>query len=94
MCVACVEEFVSGGALPSPAGSARRAPPLLRGSTQQAVRGPVWRCCRCVTPLREALPVSFEPGAKEVGDTDLLLTFNSPGLGYGRGHTSRQDILR
>ncbi len=26
------------------------------------------------------------------GDWDLLLTFNSPGLGYGRGYTSRQDI--
>jgi len=25
-------------------------------------------------------------------DWDLLLTFNSPGLGYGRGYTSRQDI--
>ncbi|MGC9318172.1 MAG: glutamine amidotransferase [Armatimonadota bacterium] len=27
------------------------------------------------------------------GEWDLLLTFNSPGLGYGRGYTSRQDIL-
>ena len=26
------------------------------------------------------------------GDWDLLLTFNSPGLGYGGGYTSRQDI--
>ncbi len=28
------------------------------------------------------------------GDYDLLLTFNSPGLGYGRGYTGRQDILK
>ncbi|MEA3403735.1 MAG: hypothetical protein U9R79_21040 [Armatimonadota bacterium] len=27
------------------------------------------------------------------GEWDLLVTFNSPGLGYGRGYTSRQDIL-
>ncbi|HUS81543.1 MAG TPA: MG2 domain-containing protein, partial [Armatimonadota bacterium] len=43
--------------------------------------------------LRAAYQMTREIKEQVGGDYDLLLTFNSPGLGYGRGYTSRQDIL-
>jgi uncharacterized membrane protein len=43
--------------------------------------------------LQSAYAMTREIKDEGGGDYDLLLTFNSPGLGYGRGWTSRQDIL-
>lgn len=43
--------------------------------------------------LQSAYAMTREIKDEGGGDYDLLLTFNSPGLGYGRGWTNRQDIL-
>jgi len=43
--------------------------------------------------VRRSYQMTREIKEEGGGDYDLLLTFNSPGLGYGRGHTSRQDVL-
>ena len=44
--------------------------------------------------LESAYRMTHDIKEESGGGFDLLLTFNSPGLGYGRGYTSRQDIFR
>lgn len=43
--------------------------------------------------LRDAYAMTREIKEQGGGDYDLLLTYCSPGLGYGRGFTSREDTL-